>query len=234
MEQSQPCHLEQSRLPKVETDSGRCAFEGEDRLPGNGLHAEKGGIELMSSEAFNPAAFSLHVDWYGGGGAPTEFRLSDVERVRQLIMDDGLWPNSFASDCVDLSLLLEQLAPLANPDLDEVVVNGTTVVVAHHIDGGHAFVPYSDFELVDVLASGSSTWLGAGPCVFVQGEQLLRLGDLYWVDTSGDSSQQRLVVSRFADAATGLAAAVAASCFFSFSSDGELVCELDEWPQEEE
>lgn len=177
--------------------------------------------------------YSLRVNWYESD-AETDFRLTDVESVRQLILSEDLWPDGFSSDCPSPVVVLEALASLANPDFDELHVNGMIVVVAHRTEGGHCFVPSSSNEEgVEVLGSGSASWLSGGPCVFDQSEELLRLGDLYWVDTRGDVEQQRVVVGRFPDPSAGLAAAVEASIFFSFDANGELHCELDNWPQDE-
>ena len=147
--------------------------------------------------------------------------------------EENLLPVDFSSDCEDLVLVLEAIAPLIDPDFDEGTVNGVEVVVADHCDGGHWLVPTRDHHEVEILGSGSAHWLSIGPCSFDQSEDLLRLGDLYWVDTHGDVERQRIVVGRFSDPATGLAAAVGKSKFFRFDASGSLECELDSWPQDE-
>jgi hypothetical protein len=181
----------------------------------------------------NQPDFLLHVSWYRNDDAPAEFGLGDVAQVEQLMSERDLWPYEISSDCPDLAVVLDHLSPIASPDIDELTVNGVTVVVADGLDGGHAFVPASNEPAVVVLASGSASWLPGGPCLFDQREELLRFGDLYWVDTSGDAAQQRIFAGRFTDQAAGLAALAEASIFFSFDAAGELVCELDSWPQEE-
>lgn len=176
---------------------------------------------------------TLHIAWYENSEARTEFPLNDVRAAADLAAAEDLWLDSVRCNLTDLGLLLDRLSPLANPDLDEIDVNGIIVVVADRVGGGHCFVPYSNEEGVEVLGSGSASWLSGGPCLFDQSEELLRIGDFYWVETRGDAEQQRVAVGRFDDEAQGLAAAVEASIYFSFDSGGELVCELDDWPQDE-
>lgn len=184
-----------------------------------------------NSDTTNPM---VHVTWLDDDEAKTEFPLDDLQSAAELAAAEDLWLDSVTSNCTDLGLLLDRLAPLANPELDEISVNEITVVVATRLGGGYCFVPYGSNEAgVELLGSGSASWLSGGPCVFDQREKLLRLGDFYWVDTRGDAEQQRVAVGRFTDEAQGLTAVVKASIFFSFDADGELQCELDNWPQDE-
>jgi hypothetical protein len=187
----------------------------------------------MTDDSFTPERCTLHVDWYDEADAPCNFLLSEVAAVEQLALERNLAPRSFTSDCTNLVEVLECLAPFASPDLDESEVNGTTVVIANGVGKGFAFVPGSSESGVEVLASGSASWLSGGPCEFHQYEALLRFGDLYWVETTGDSEQQLVAVGRFATKADGLAAAAEASAYFTVGPTGELVCELDEWPDDE-
>jgi hypothetical protein len=185
----------------------------------------------MTDDSFDPSLYTLHVEWYDDD-TRCDYRLSDAAAVGRLALEDDLVAVSFSSDCPDRSRLLECLAPLAHPDMDEIDVNNVAVVIANGPGAGSSFVPMDDEPGVEVLAAGSATWASGGPCEFAQYEELLRFGQLYWVNTTGDSERQRVAVGRFDTEADGLAAAVAASFFFSFDPDGELVCELDSWTQE--
>ncbi len=177
--------------------------------------------------------YSLRVDELEVHGVTAEFALSDVQAVKALAEQLDVLMYSFSSNCPDLGFVLECLEPLADPGLDEVNVNAATVVIASTEEGRPVFVPRSDEPGVEVIASGSSTWLPGGPCVMAQYEELLRFGNLYWAEATGDSDQQSTVAGRFDDPTDGLAAAVEVSLFFRFGPDGEIICELDSWPQDE-
>jgi hypothetical protein len=180
---------------------------------------------------FDPEQFTLQVTWSANSGAQTEFLLSEVDAVEALMMGRSLDPKSFSSDCPSLPDILGCLARFggaeAANDWFEVLVNGVWVVAAVHVSGGPALVPRANQPGVHYLAAASASWLPGGPCQFDQYEDLLRVDDLYWVDTSGDDVNQRVVAGRYDDEAEGLAAAVEASEYFAFDERGALVCELD-------
>jgi len=185
-----------------------------------------------SADRSTPIPYTLKVEWWDGGSR-SEFLLDEIDEVARVMHEESLQPVGFSSNCEDLVLVLEAISPLIDPDFDEGSVNGVDVVVAEHCNGGHWLVPALHQAEVELLGSGSAHWLSIGPCSFDQAEDLARLGDLYWVDTRGDVEQQRIVVGRFSDPATGLAAAVDKSVFFRFDASGSLVCELDSWPKDE-
>lgn len=178
------------------------------------------------------SSFSLTVEWWDGASR-SEFGLNDIDEVARIVREENALPVGFSSDCDDFVRLLEVLAPLIDPDFDEGTVNGIPVVVAEHCEGGYWLVPTVHHSSVEVLHSRSAHWLSVGPCSFDQSESILRIGDLYWVDTSGDTEQQRIVVGRFSDPTAGLAAAVERAVFFTLDDSGSVVCELDGWPQDE-
>lgn len=190
----------------------------------------------MTPRELDSASYSLTVGWYGRTKpAKTEFRLDEATQLVAMVVEQGFIIDSITSDCPDVGFLFEQLAPLGIPENDEIKVNGILTTYAKHADGTAALVPWGSNEPgVGLLVSGAAHWDSAGPCTFDQYEDLLCIGDLYWVHTSGDLEARRLVVGRFSDPDEGLRACVEASCFCHFSKDGTAYCELDDWPSNDE
>lgn len=183
-----------------------------------------------SNESIDLGRYSLEVVW-DDTDAQAEFRLDQVDVIHQMIVSDDLWADTFWSDCDDLIVVLEALAPLAVLNFDEIEVNGVTAVVADSTEHERCFVPHSEAAGVEVLQSSSSSWETGGPCIFDQSERLLRFGDLYWVETRGDLDQQTVAVGQYTDANAGIAAAATASIYFTLDTSGKVTCELDDWPQ---
>jgi hypothetical protein len=176
--------------------------------------------------------YSLQVTWFEVY-REDDFRLDEVEAVQQMMKREGLSPESFTTDCDDLVVVLEALAPFAEDCDDEIVIDGVDVAVGTGPDGGYCFVPESEQNGVEVLASNSASSNSGFACMIDESEKLLRYGDLYWVETLGDLDQQRVVVGRFTDPSAGLAAAAEASFYYTLDPDGRLRCELNTWSEDE-
>lgn len=112
-------------------------------------------------------------------------------------------------------------------------MNGVIGVFAYTTECEPCFVPHSEEAGVEVLGSSFANWETGFACVLDQSEMLLRFDDLFWVETKGDLDQQTVAVGRYKDAGAGIAAAAKASFYFSIDADGDLVCELDNWSQDE-
>lgn len=198
-----------------------------------GRYGEPDGKVTPMPPDLNPADCRLHIKWYPESAAPVDARLNDVPEMVEHMLQHDLYPVEITSDCPDLARLLEHIFPLGRLGGGEVTINDRTYFTGANLSGGATFVPETDKLGVDTIASGSSSWLSGGPCVFDQFEDIIRVGDLYWVDTVGDAQYRRLFVGRFTDPDEGLAAAVRNSFFFRLDDKGEPVCELDSWPQDE-
>lgn len=183
----------------------------------------------MSSEI---SSVPCLIEW-SGRKKPTQLATSDLNEIRQVLESSDFWPESITCDWPNPVEVFEYLAPLSDCDLEETKMNGISVISATTADGTPAFVPVEYQDEVEVLVSGSSSWLSGGPCVFEQHETILKFRDLFWVSTTGDSENQVVSVGRYADDVAGLEAAVIASTYCSFLADGTVHCELDEWPQDE-
>jgi hypothetical protein len=183
----------------------------------------------MSSEI---SSVPCLIEWLGRK-KPTQLATSDLNEIRKVLESSNSWPASITIEWPDPIDVFEYLAPLSDCDLEETKINGISVVNATTTNGTPAFVPVEYQDEVEVLVSGSSSWLSGGPCVFEQHESILKFNDLFWVNTSGDSENEVVSVGRFADDQAGLQAAVIASTYCSFLADGTVHCELDEWPQDE-
>jgi hypothetical protein len=171
----------------------------------------------------------VRIEWQGKK-APTEVELSGA---KEAIDSTKFWPASIACEALGTVDALEVLACLADPDMESVVINGIEARVVEDATGGYCFIPVVEVDGVEVLDSGSSSWLPGGPCVMEQFEQICRYRDLYWVEASGDSESRCVAVGRFDDLIKGVSAAVEASLYFSIDAAGVVTCELDEGPQEE-
>lgn len=167
---------------------------------------------------------------WSGNQAPTEVLLRDAKEV---IESSRFWPESIVCEAVSVVDALEVLSPVADPDMESVLINGVEARVVTTPSGESRFIPTDETDGVEVLEIGSSSWLPGGPCVMEQHEQICRYGDLYWVEATGDSSSQCTVVGRFDDPRTGISAAVEASVYFSLDDDGQVISELDLGPQDE-
>lgn len=63
-----------------------------------------------SNESIDLGRYSLEVVW-DDTDAQAEFRLDQVDVIHQMIVSDDLWADTFWSDCDDLIVVLEALAP---------------------------------------------------------------------------------------------------------------------------
>jgi len=180
-----------------------------------------------------PADYRLHIEWHPEAAAPVDARLSDVPEIVEHMLQHDLYPAEITSDCPDLARLLEHIFPLGRLGGGEVTINGRTYFTGENLEGGATFVPETGNPGVETIASGCSTWLSSGPCVFDQFEDIIRVGDLYWVDTVGDIECRRLFIGRFSDPDEAITVAVPNSFFFGYNDNGELVSALDSGPQEE-
>lgn len=169
------------------------------------------------------------------GLEPVQIELGDLEGIRAAAARTQLHIESFDTNCEDFLEVLEALSPFAEHFSwgDETVIDGVQVEVAFHVNGGNWFVPNQYESCVNWIADGKASWETIGPCIFDQGESLLSLGNLYWVDTHGDMDQQRVVVGRFDDEEQARAALAEASIYFSYRPETGLVCELDNWGEVE-
>lgn len=175
---------------------------------------------------------TVEIGWYGKK-KPIHMPLGDLAGIQNLIERSTSSAASITCEAVELLDLYEILRPLADPDLEEIEINGVTTLIATTTAGDYAFVPYTHSKGVEILYSSSASWLPGGPCVMEQHEMILRYRDLFWVDTSGDSENSRKIAGHFGHLDTGLTAAVALSTYCHLNSAGEITCELDEWGQEE-
>ena len=180
----------------------------------------------------------LRVSWYTETDLTHQnFRVRDIPLIKGLIENNDYQLAWLMSDFDDLGLVVAALAPLAYADYDDrsVSINGYELSGADAPDGEYAFVPSLPYEFPGVyeLGSGSASWLPGGPCLMQQYEYIFSLSDIYWVHAEGDSENGRRVVGRFETLKEGLAAAVAASNYFSINRRGKLICELDSWPHEQ-
>jgi hypothetical protein len=97
--------------------------------------------------------------------------------------------------------------------------------------GGWALIPEWPEDLFATeVASADAAWLPGGPCEFVQTESIWALDAFHWVEARGDTENLVIAIGDLGDPDVSLAAAVAASRWFSFDEDGEIVSELDEIP----
>ncbi len=141
------------------------------------------------------------------------------------------WPVSFECEALSVREALEALSPFAHLDMDVVDINGIEAQVATTPSGDFGFVPSVETPGVEVLAVSSASWLSGGPAVFDQSETTYRFDNLYWSEARGDSDNQCVVVGQFETEEQGIRAAVQSSVYFSVSDNGELTCELVDWPQ---
>ena len=117
--------------------------------------------------------------------------------------------------------------------MDVVDINGIEAQVATTPTGHFGFVPSVDTPGVEILAISSASWLPGGPAVFDQSETIYRFDNLYWSEARGDAENQCVVVGHFETEELGIRAAALSSVFFSVSANGKLICELDDWPNDE-
>ena len=163
-------------------------------------------------------------------GEEVHIALDDVDLINSTAAETSLDIDSFETNCDDFVTVLEALAPFAERFGwgDELLIGGVGVEVADHVNGTSWFVPSSDAAGVVWIDSGRAAWETIGPCIFNQSEDLLRMGNLYWVNTHGDTDQQRIVVGRFDDEVEAIKALAEASIYFTFHPEKGLICGLDE------
>lgn len=181
--------------------------------------------------ATNIASAPCRIEW-PGRKKPTNLESTDIEKIGEILESASTWPSSIICDWPNVIDVFEHLALLVHQHIEEININGVAVHAAVNFDGTPALVPSVDDDGVEVLASGFSYWLPGGPCAFYQHEAILKFNDLFWVRTVGDLETRTISVGRFTDEAAGLKAAVDASVYCTLSKDGDVYCELDEWPQE--
>jgi hypothetical protein len=127
--------------------------------------------------------------------------------------------------------LLSALVPLITGEEVWVELNGITMIPTILGSGGWALIPESPREVeASELVSADAAWLPGGPCEFVQSESIWALDAFHWVEARGDMENLVIAIGDLGDPDVSLAAAVAASHWFSFDEDGEIVSELDEIP----
>ena len=143
------------------------------------------------------------------------------------------WPVSFECEALSACETLVALSPFAHPDMDVVEINKIEAQVATTPSGDFGFVPSVETPGVEILAISSASWLPGGPAVFDQTETIYRFDNLCWSEARGDSDNQCVVVGQFEAEEQGIRAAAQSSVYFSVSDNGELTCELDEWPHDE-
>lgn len=174
----------------------------------------------------------LRVKWYGRR-KPLELPLGNVHQLKEAIDASTSYVAELTCHAVDFMTLTEILQPIADPELDEISINGVMVVVGTTSDGRSVFVPERSSPGVEHLFTSSASWLSGGPCVFEHRVEILRFGDLYWVNSSGDLDYTLAVVGRYETESEGIRAAVEASSYLELGPGGEVRCELDDWGHEE-
>jgi hypothetical protein len=127
--------------------------------------------------------------------------------------------------------LLSALVPIVTGEECEPKLNGHTMIPHILASGGWALIPESPEDLLATeVACSDAAWLPGGPCEFVQSESIWALDAFYWVEARGDMENLVIAIGDLGDPDVSLAAAVAASRWFSFDEDGEIVSKLDEIP----
>lgn len=180
----------------------------------------------------SPASAPCRIEWFGRK-KPIDLPTSAIDAIREILDSSPAFPRSITCDWPVILEVFEHLAPLADGELEELKINEVAVRNAVRTDGSPTFVPDGYENGIEVLASGSSTWLPGGPCVFEQHETILKFNDLYWVNTTGDLENQVVSAGRFEDPIAGLRAAVSASLYCWLLDDLTVHCELNDGPQEE-
>jgi hypothetical protein len=127
--------------------------------------------------------------------------------------------------------LLSALVPLSTGEECEPKLNGHMMEPHILASGGWALIPESPEDLLATeVACSDAAWLPGGPCEFVQAESIWALDAFHWVESRGDMENLVIAIGDLGSPEVSLAAAVAASRWFSFDEDGEIVSELDEIP----
>ena len=127
--------------------------------------------------------------------------------------------------------LLSALVPIVTGEECEPTLNGHMMYPRILASGGWALIPEWPEDLFATeVASADAAWLPGGPCEFVQTESIWALDAFHWVEARGDMENLIIAIGDLGDPDVSLAAAVAASRWFSFDEDGEIVSELDEIP----
>jgi hypothetical protein len=145
----------------------------------------------------------------------------------------AIGPRAMECRSLDACEALVIFSPFAQEDMDVVEINGIHAQIASRPTGGFGFVPSVDTPGVEILAHGSASWLPGGPIVMDQAEAIYRFEDLYWTEAQGDVENQRVVVGQFGTLEDGVRAAAHASVYFTVDDAGKLICDLDDWPQDE-
>ena len=127
--------------------------------------------------------------------------------------------------------LLSALVPIVTGEECEPKLNGRMMYPRILASDGWALIPESPTDLLATeVACSDAAWLPGGPCEFTQAEIIWALDGFHWVESRGDMENLVIVIGDLGSPEVSLAAAVAASRWFSFDEDGEIVSELDEIP----
>lgn len=105
--------------------------------------------------------------------------LDDSTAIQKTIERSRSSVASITCETVELPDLFEILQPLADPDLEEIKINGVTARIATTTDDDYAFVPDAHSDGVEILFASSATWLSGGPCVMEQHEMIRRYRELF-------------------------------------------------------
>ena len=161
----------------------------------------------------------------------TVIGIDEIDCLADWQREEGAVIERIVTDLPIDAELLVALVPLITGEEEWVELNGHRMFPRILVSGGWVLIPESPSEVDAIeLVSADAAWLPGGPCEFVQSETIWALGGFHWVEAWGDMENLVIAVGDLGDPEVSLAAAVAASHWFSFDEDGEIVSELDEIP----
>jgi hypothetical protein len=210
----------------------------------NALGCSPAEAELWSSAGFsaeqaNGSPAMAGVGWDGRTDTSSSIEYLRVDDLRERLRAASESETEVAS----VTLLGEEIEPLLvvlaeyleakDWSASDMNINGEEAIDAQSPSGVRALVPNEYASGVVCHSYSDASWLPGGPVVFDQSVGIYSLGNLYWVYARGDSANYCISVGSHPAPPDAIAACVEVSPFHSFSESGELLCEVDDWPNEE-
>jgi hypothetical protein len=163
----------------------------------------------------------------------TEFGTHEFPALRERAEREGWEINAIGTDCTDLWPLLAVITERSPTDQDAPTLNGDRLFRARTPHGEDVLVPDDSVKGVVTEFYSDASWLPGGPVVFDQNEGIYSYDGVYWARSVGDSEADCVCVGPYPNWRDGVSAAAEASSFHYVDQNGDIRCELDDWPNDE-